>query len=99
MKTDNHPIFSRYSDLKEFVRILQYEVQQAQRPANEVILDDERVMKMLNISKRKLQYMKSGLEIPFHTPGNGNRTYYLLSDVLDWLKKGRIESISNSRRL
>ncbi len=99
MTTENHPIFSRYSDLKEFVRILQYEVQQAQRPANEVILDDERVMRMLNICKRKLQYMKSGKELPYHTPGKGNRTYFLLSDILEWMRKGRTESLSNSRRL
>ncbi len=99
MVTEKHPIFSRYGELKEFIRILQYEVQQAQRPANEIILDDDRVMKMLNISKRKLQYMKSGQEIAYHTPGEGNRTYFLLSDVLEWLRKGRTECLCTNRRI
>jgi hypothetical protein len=86
----------RSSDTKEFLRILRHEIQQAQRPANEIILDDEDVMRILKISKRKLQYLKAGLIIPHHRPDEGTRTYYLLSDILGWLNKSRIESISNN---
>ena len=96
MHTTEHHIFNRYPELKEFVHILKYEVQQAQRPADEIILDDNDVMHLLKISKRKLQYMKAELTIPFHTPPGGVRTYYLLSDVLAWLKQSRTESISNN---
>lgn len=94
-----HTIFQRYPDLKEFLRILQYEIQQAQRPANEIVLDDQKVMEILKISKRKLQYLKSQRVIPYHTPKSGNRTYYLLSDILDWLKTNRVENISAQLRI
>ncbi len=92
-------ILQKYPELKEFILILRHEVQQAQRPADEIILDDNDVLKMLKISKRKLQYMKSDGSIPFHTPTGGVRTYYLLSDILEWVKNSRTESISNNRKI
>lgn len=91
-------LFIKHPELKELVSIIRQEIQQAQRPAEEVVLDDQDVMKMLKISKRKLQYLKAGLQIPFHTPAGGSRTYYLLSDILNWLKESRTESISNTRK-
>ena len=97
--TEKHPIFTRYPDLKEFVGILRHEIQQAQRPATEIILDDEKVMQILRISKRKLQYMKSKRQITFHTPISGNRTYYLLSDILKWMSDNRVESLLEKIRI
>jgi hypothetical protein len=99
MGTLEHHIFNRYPELKEFIYILKFEIQQAQRPADEIILDDNDVLKMLKISKRKLQYMKADGSIPFHTPPGGVRTYYLLSDILLWLKQSRTESIPNKLRI
>ena len=96
---ETHPIFQRYPELKEFLRILRHEIQQAQRPASEIVLDDQQVIEILKISKRKLQYMKSQKAIPYHTPKSGNRTYYLLSDILDWLKKHRVENISSQLKI
>ena len=93
MNGEVHPIFNRYPDLREFVKILRQEIQQAQRKPEEIIMDDDMVMKMLNISKRKLQYLKSSREITYHIPGKGIRTYYLLSDILEWIKKGRVENL------
>lgn len=94
-----HPIFRRYTELQEFVRILRHEVQQAQRPANEIILNDQDVMKMLTISKRKLQYLKSNGEIPYHLPGTGGRSYYLLSDILEWLEKSRVDNLESQLKI
>jgi hypothetical protein len=89
-------ILQKYPELKEFILILRHEIQQAQRPANEILLDDNDVMKMLKISKRKLQYLKSGGSIPYHTPAGGVRTYFLLSDILEWVKISRTESLNNN---
>lgn len=91
-------LFLKYPELKDLLQVIRQEVERATRPADQVILDDEDVMRMLKISKRKLQYLKSGLQIPFHTPTGGNRTYYLLSDILDWVKESRTESIANTRK-
>ena len=91
----------RENDLeyKEFLHLLRYELSKVQRPANEIILDDEDVMKVLKISKRSLQYLKADRTIPFHHFGHSPRTYYLLSDILDILKENRMESISNDLKL
>jgi hypothetical protein len=84
-------------EIKELLHLIRYEIQQAQRPANEIMLCDEDVMKHLKISKRKLQYLKSGRVIPVHTlEPAGTRTYYLLSDLLDLLKLNRIESVQQT---
>jgi hypothetical protein len=97
---DKHSIFLKHPELKEFFYLIRYEMQQAQRPADEIILDDEDVMHHLKISKRNLQYMKADGVIPFHyfVPGKP-RTYYLLSDILQILKENRIESITNEKRI
>ena len=93
-------IFLKHPELKEFFYLIRYEIQQAQRPADEIILDDEDVMRHLKISKRKLQYLKADKIIPIHffDPGSP-RTYYLLSDLLQILKENRIESIINEKRI
>ncbi len=79
---------------------MRYEIQHAQRPPNEVILDDEDVMRILKISKRKLQYLKADRVLPFHTlDPDSPRTYYLLSDILEILSENRIDSLANKSRI
>ena len=58
-------LFNRYPELKELISLFRYEIQNAQRPADEVILNDQDVMRILKISKRKLADMKSKREIPY----------------------------------
>ena len=100
MKAADHPIFSRNGELREFLHLIRYEVQQAQRPANEIILDDEAVMRILGISKRTLQYMKVNRVIPSHRFDKSSpRTYYLLSDLLTILKENRTEAISKDLKI
>jgi hypothetical protein len=95
---EEHPILHRYPELKEFIRLMRQEVQNCQRPASEIILTDQDVMRMLRISKRKLDYMKANREIPYHQPKAHSSCYYLLGDLLNWLKKNRVESIYNERK-
>lgn len=96
----NESVLLKYSELKELIHIIRYEVQQAQRPANEIILFDEDVQKMLGVSKRTLQYWKSERLIPNQRfDPKSPRTYYLLSDILDQLRKNRVEAIENARRV
>jgi hypothetical protein len=94
---DTHPILNRYPELKELIKIIRDEVQRHQRPACETVLYDEDVQKLLGISKRKLEYMKAGRELPFYNPPM-QRDYFILSDLLQWLQKHRVESIENERR-
>lgn len=93
-------IFKRYPELKEILSLIRYEIQQAQRPADEVILDDQDVMRHLKISRRKLQYLKAYGIIPIHyLEPDKPRTYYLLSDILYILKENRIESFTNTKKI
>jgi hypothetical protein len=75
------------------------EVMNAKRPAEEVILTDQDVMRMLQISRRKLDGMKAAEDIPFHQPRPRSSCYYLLSDILAWLKASRVESITNKLKI
>jgi len=97
--SEEHAIFNRYPELKQFVHLLRYEVQQAQRPANEIVLDDETTMKILRISKRTLATMKAERTIPYSQERKGTPCRYLLSDVLDYVNKYRIESYENQRKI
>jgi len=89
---EKNPILNRHPELKELVQVFKTEVQNAQRPANEIILVDQDVMRILKISKRKLDYMKSNLEIPFSQPKERSICYYRLSDILSYVEKGRVEA-------
>lgn len=95
---EEHPILKRHPELIELVRIIRDEVQRHQRPANETILHDEDLMKILGVSKRKIEYMKANREIPYRDPPM-QRDYYILAEILEWLEKYRVESISNQRRI
>jgi hypothetical protein len=88
-------LFNRYPEIKELISLFRYEIQKAQRPAKEVVLNDQNVMKMLKISKRKLDYMKVNREIPYRRPRMHSSSYFLWEDLLSWLKKARIESVEN----
>ena len=100
MQSFDPTILNNHKELEKFIHLLRYEIQQAQRPANEVIQDDEDVMRQLKISKRKLQYLKADRVIPYHTlDPSSPRTYYLLSDILEILKENRIESLTNKSRI
>ena len=97
---ESHPIFLKYPELRDLIHMIRHEVQQSQRPADEVILDDEDVMRKLKISKRKLQYLKADRILPFHTlDSNSPRTYYFLSDILQLLQENRMESIVDRKRI
>lgn len=81
------------------VSLIQYEISQAQRPANEVVLSDADVMRILKISKRTLSDLKARREIPYSQKRKGTPARFLLSDVLEFVNRDRIESIYNERRI
>jgi hypothetical protein len=93
----DHSLFHKHPELKEFFLLMRHEIQHAQRPADEIILCDEDVMKILKISKRKLQYMKSERSISYSLLKT--RSYYLLSDILEILKETRIEGFAKDIRI
>jgi hypothetical protein len=91
---NDYILLKRYPEIKELIFIFRNDVQQSKRPANEVILNDQDVMKMLHISKRKLDYLKPRRIIPFSQPISRSSFYYRLSDILKWLEESGNESLA-----
>jgi len=76
-----YALLNRYPDLKELIYIFRYEIQKAQRPANEVILYDQDVMKLLHISKRMRDYLKAGRVIPYSQPQTTSILHSVISTI------------------
>lgn len=93
----NQTSFNKNLTAKEIAELFRSELRQLQRPANEIILDDNDVQKLLKVSKRKLQYLKAQGVLAYSQVGV--RSYYLLSDILALMYTNRNESVENSNRL
>jgi hypothetical protein len=92
-----------FSEIKESIEgiliSIRKELYKCQRPADEIILTEPDVLKLLGISKRTLAYIKERREISFSKPHSHSSCYFFLSDILDWLKESRLESIANMRKI
>jgi hypothetical protein len=86
--------FRKNLTAKEIAEIFRYELNEAKRPAQELILNDTDLCKMLKISKRTLATWRSSGVIAFHKVGG--IVFYLFSDVLETIKSNRIESFQNN---
>jgi hypothetical protein len=73
---------------QEIVRLLPDKMFQRHRAAHEMFLGELDVMRMLQISRRKLHYLRARRTIVSYRCGpKHRRTYYLLSNILDSLKQ------------
>ena len=93
----NQVEFNKNLTAKEITELFRAELRQLQRPANEIVLDDTDVQKILKISKRKVQYLKAQGTLTYSQVGA--RSYYLLSDVLALIYSNRNECIQNKNKL
>lgn len=85
----NYEDFFRHPGWEEILKQFKYEISQAQRPSNEIILDDMELCRVLNCSKRTTATLRSTGQISYHQCG---KIQYLLSDVLVYLKNNRVEA-------
>ena len=83
---------NRWPELADFLKDMEDRVNKALRPANEVILDDLELQRILYISKRTSASLREQRLIPFHK--SQGKIYYLLSDVLEYIKRNRVEAAS-----
>src|SRR5947207_11122779 len=81
--------FFRHPGWEEIRKQFKYEVSQAQRPANEIILDDVDLCAILKVSKRTTAKLRATNQIAY---SNCGKIQYLLSDVLEYIKRNRIEA-------
>lgn len=86
--------FKKNLTAREVAEIFRYELHEAKRPAEEVILNDAELCKMLKISKRTSATWRANGIIAYHKVGG--IVFYVYADVLEMIKSNRIESIQDN---
>ena len=89
--------FFKSPSAEEFLKELRNEVLKAQRPADQVILDDFDFCQFLKISKRHSANLRATGAITYSKAGG--KLYYRLSDVLEFIEKNQIECIDKTRNI
>jgi|GEM_PF-6972023 len=87
----------RWPELKEFLADIDERVYKALRPAEEVILDEVDLCRILKISKRHSAKLRAERSITYHK--SGGKLYYKLSDVLQYATANRIPAISENLKI
>lgn len=93
----SHEEFFKSPSAQEFLRELRYELQKAQRPAEQVILDETDFCVYLKISKRHSANLRASGAITYSKAGG--KLYYRLSDILDFIARHEIKSEDKKVRL
>jgi hypothetical protein len=93
---ENKELFKHRPELLVLLNTFRYEVQNAQRPANELIIDDADLQKLLKVCRRTTaNYRAQGL-IDYSQIGGKN--FYIYSDILKAIEKNKIPAIHNQLR-
>jgi len=82
--------FFRLPQWQELIRNIKYEISRAQRPPDQVILDDPDLCTMLKVCKRTTATLRAEKEIAFHKCGG--KILYKLSDVFEYVDKNRVDA-------
>ncbi len=93
----NYSNIETYPELAEVLKHIDERVAAASCPPEQEIWDNKRLCKELNISIRTAAYLRSKKILPYHKIEG--LIYYLKSDVLNMLKRNRVESIGNKLKI
>lgn len=90
-------LYLKFPELKQFLNDIEERQMRALRDPQEVILDDVDFCALLKISRRKSAEIRAKREIRYYK--SGGKIYYLLSDVLAYIKRNVIPSIYEQSKL
>jgi hypothetical protein len=93
----NYCNIQTYPELVDVLKHIDERVAAASCPPEHDIWDNKKLCAELSISVRTAAYLRSKKLLPYHKIEG--LIFYLKSDVLDMLKKNRIESIGNKVRI
>ena len=93
----NYSEIQTYPELVDVLKHIDERVAAASCPPDQEIWDNKMLCEALNISIRTAATWRKRKFIPYHKIEG--IIFYLKSDVLDLLKKNRIESIGNKVRI
>lgn len=88
--------FFKSPSAEEFLKRLNDQFLNAQRPPEQILLDDAAFCAYLNVSKRHAANLRSRREITYFKAGG--KLYYKLSDVLAFVEKNKVPAICESSR-
>jgi len=86
-----------YPEFTHLVDLIEERFTRAYCPPEQEIWDNKRLIKELNISVRTASSLRSKKILPYHKVEG--LIFYLKSDVLNMLKKSRVESINGKVRI
>jgi hypothetical protein len=89
--------FKKNLTAREVAEIFRYELHEVKRPAEEVILNDADLCKILKVSKRTTASWRATGVLAYHKVGG--IVFYLYADVLEMIKSNRVEALENSLRI
>jgi hypothetical protein len=84
--------------IQENLDTLRQELIKSHRPANEVLLDDVDLQAILKVSKRHTAELREKKLIAYSQPIPNGKIYYILSDVIAYVKTGYHQTISSQRK-
>lgn len=90
-------LIKKIPELEELVTEIRVEIQQAKRPAEEIIYDDVDLRKFLKVSKRTTAYWREKGMITFSKLGG--KLYYRLSDILSFIKQHEISAVTSNLKI
>jgi hypothetical protein len=94
---EHEHLFRKYPELCELAKFVKKQLEEMQRPANEVILDDVDLREMLKVSKRTTSMYRSNGLIAYSFLGG--KIFYTLEDVLQAIKRNRIPALSEKLKI
>lgn len=89
--------FFKSPSAEEFLKRLNDQFLNTQRPPDQILLDEASFCDYLNISKRHAANLRAKREITYFKAGG--KLYYKLSDVLAFVEKNKVPAICESSRL
>ena len=93
----NYSEIQTYPELVDLLKHIDERVAAASCPPDQDIWDNKMLCEELSISVRTAAYLRSKKLLPYHKIEG--LIFYLKSDVLNMLKKNRVESIGNKVRI
>lgn len=97
LSTELNNFTRRFPEIAELVTLIQNDILQSKRPADEIIWDDVELRERLNVSKRLTAYWREQNLITHSKVGS--KIFYRLSDVLKMLKEHEIPSITSGLKI
>ncbi len=88
--------FLKHPATVELIKRFEHLVLQAQRPADQIVLDESDFCAFLKISKRHAANLRAKRLVKYSK--TAGKIYYILSDVLDFIKENQVAAITQQSR-